>query len=109
SWLGLDDIIGQIRGRYQIYDRNMYEMELSKCEAENALFRLVAKRGGSPATSKEVYSVTKKMQDIYQQQREERVDLWKDISRLKVSLPETIQQYLSAYRKMAILDEVKGE
>ena len=31
SWLGLDDIIGQIRQRYEVYNNNIYEIEVSKC------------------------------------------------------------------------------
>ena len=33
SWLGLDDLIGQIRNRYQVYERNIYELEVAKCTA----------------------------------------------------------------------------
>jgi hypothetical protein len=110
SWLGLDDIIGQIRHRQQIYERNIYDLELAKCSSINAILALEAERGSVPADSRESYSLNKRLQDLYQQQRDERVKLWQDISRLRQTLPETAQQYLTAYRKVLILEEdSKGE
>jgi hypothetical protein len=38
SWLGLDDIINQIRHRYQVYERNIYEIEVSKCSVINSFY-----------------------------------------------------------------------
>ena len=29
AWLGLDDVITQIRHRYEVYDRNTYELDLA--------------------------------------------------------------------------------
>ena len=48
-------------------------------------------------------------QELYEQMRLERVTLWKDISRLKQSLPEVAQNYLAAYRKVAILEDDGGD
>ena len=28
AWLGLDDIIGQVRNRFEVYERNIYELEV---------------------------------------------------------------------------------
>jgi len=36
---GLDDVIWQIRRRYEVYQRNTYEIELAKCAAINCLFK----------------------------------------------------------------------
>jgi hypothetical protein len=105
--LGLDDVIGQVRNRYELYEQNMYELELSKCEAINCLYRHEAHHG--PTDSKVEYSVSKRMNDLYQEQREERTNLWRDISRLRLQLPENAQQYLSAYRKVSILEDYKGD
>ncbi|MCJ7655254.1 MAG: hypothetical protein MUO97_08175, partial [Dehalococcoidia bacterium] len=38
SWLGLDDIISQIRHRHQVYEQNIYEIEVSKCATINSLY-----------------------------------------------------------------------
>ena len=105
--LGLDDVIGQIRKRYQVYDKNMYELEWSKCEAINCLYRHEGYHG--PPDSKVEYSVSKRMNDLYQEQRAERVNLWRDVSRIRLQLPENAQQYLSAYRKVSILEDDKGD
>ncbi len=43
------------------------------------------------------------MNELYMEQRAERVNLWRYVSRLRLQLPETAQQYLSAYRKVSIL------
>ena len=49
------------------------------------------------------------MNDLYMEQRAERVSLWRDVSRLRLELPENAQQYLSAYRKVSILEDDKGD
>jgi len=107
SWLGLDDVIGQVRNRFDVYERNIYELEISKCAALNCLHEHRAYHG--PIDSKVAYSVNKRLDGLYSEQREERVNLWRDISRLKLLLPENAQNYLSAHRKVAILEGDKGD
>ena len=108
SWMGLDDLIGQIRQRYQIYQQNMYELTLSACEANNAVFRQEADQG-CPADARQRYSANKAKQNVYEQQRLERVNLWRDVSRVRTELPEAAQLYLSSYRKLSILKDLEGE
>ncbi len=107
SWLGLDDLIGQIRNRYEVYDSNIYELEEAKCTAINSLFEHEAYHG--PTTSKVEYSTKKRLDNLYSEQREERTNLWRDISKLKLLVPENAQNYLSAYRKVSILEDTKGD
>lgn len=107
SWLGLDDVIGQVRNRYEMYHRNIYDLELAKCAAINSLYDHEAHHG--PANSKVEYSMNKRLENLYRDQREERVNLWRDVSRLKLLFPENAQQYLTAYRKVAILFDYKGD
>jgi len=108
SWLGLEDTIRQVRNRHELYHRNMYELHQGVCEADNAVFRQVASQG-SPADNRQQYSANKLIQGLYEQMRLERVNLWKDVSRLKQVLPETAQNYLAAYRKIAILEDSMGD
>jgi len=105
SGLGLSDIISQVRQRYQIYERNNYQIEMGKCYALNSTFYIEAMRGGLPQNSREAYSLTKSLRELYEQQRDERVALWQDVSKLKQTLPEQAQQYLTAYRKVSILED----
>jgi hypothetical protein len=109
SWLGLEDAIRLIRSRYEIYERNLYDIEQSKCSAVNALLRRIAESGQKPADSREHYSMNKALQKLYQEEREERVSLWQDIARVRQSLPEVAQLYLAAHRKMEILGDNKGD
>jgi hypothetical protein len=109
SRLGLNDVIHQIRSRYEIYARNIEELNESVCEVNNGLFRQLADHGMLVATQRQMYSVTKAVQKLYEEQREERINLWRDISRLKLEFPEAIQQYLAAYRKQAILAQEAGD
>ena len=109
SWLGLDNIIADIRNRYEIFERNLYEIELAKCDALTAFYSREATVGFVPANGKEFYSLNKNLQNLYLQQREERVSLWQDVSRLKQTLPEAAQEYLSQYRKVSLLTDDKGE
>ena len=107
AWLGLDDIIGQIQRRQEIYLGNMYDLELAKCAAANSLHQHEAHHG--PADAKVEYALNKRLDKLYTDQRDERVKLWQDVSRLRQTLPETAQQYLSAYRKVSILEDTKGD
>ncbi len=104
--VGLDDLIGQIRGRFALYQQNMYELTYSACEANNAVHRQVADQG-RPADNRQQYSAQKQIQKLYEQQRTERVNLWRDVSRLRLALPENLQSYLSAYRKLSILGDAE--
>jgi len=105
SGLGLSDIISQVRKRYQIYEQNIYEIEMGKCYALNSTFYIEAMRGGIPQNSREAYSLTKSLRKLYEQERDERVRLWQDVSKLKQALPEQAQQYSTAYRKVSILED----
>ncbi len=107
--LGLGDIISQVRQRYEIYDRNIYQIELGKCYTISSQMAVESSRGGVCMSSKEAYSLNKSLRELYEQQRDERVRLWQDISRLKQSLPEQAQQYLAAYRKVWILEDDRGD
>lgn len=107
SRLGLGDIIRQIRDRYQMYEKNFYELEVSKCAVITGLYTHEAWHG--PSDSRVEYSVNKRLDKLYEQQRQERTDLWRDISRLKLLLPEQAQLYLASYRKASLLEDQKGD
>ena len=105
SGLGLSDVIAQVRQRYEIYEKNIYQIDLGKCYALNSIFTVEAERGGVGQSSREAYSISKSLRELYEQERDERVRLWQDVSRLKQTLPEQAQQYLTAYRKVSILED----
>ena len=100
SWLSLDDALSQIRRRTSIYEQNMLELEWAKCYAFNELAH-----HGWPATPEQYAIYNRRLQDLHADQRAERIALWKDVSNLRQALPESIQQYLSTYRKLGILDD----
>ena len=109
SWLGLDDVISQVRRRYEIYARTMFDIDDAICAAANAIYQHEAYVGPGSATSKQHYAKHKAVQDLYEQKREARVTLWKDVSRLRTLLPENAQAYLSSHRKRAILAAEPGD
>lgn len=49
------------------------------------------------------------LQNLYSQERDERVTLWRDVARLRSQLPEAAQTYLTAHRKLQLLDTPGGE
>jgi hypothetical protein len=51
----------------------------------------------------------KRLQELYAEERAERVSAWRDISKLRQLLPESIRQYLSSYRKSQILNDLPGD
>jgi hypothetical protein len=108
SRFGLDDVIQQIRGRQQIYDLNIQELDESICAAHNTVFRQEADQG-APANQRQQYSAEKRVQEIYEQKRTERINLWRDVSRLRLELPEAAQRYLTAHRKVSALESTWGD
>lgn len=109
AWLGLDDAISQIRQRYEIYDKNIEMIEQNKCAAMNVFLSHYDKVKPMEVDDRIYYSLNKNIQRLYSQQIDERVNLWRDISRIKQLLPEAAQQYLSAARKISVIDETKGD
>ncbi|MBL7184983.1 MAG: hypothetical protein ISS70_01545 [Phycisphaerae bacterium] len=107
AWLGLDDIVGQIRNRYEVYRGNIYDIEVAKCAVINTFYTHEAWHG--PSDSRVEYSVNKRLDGLYESQRDERINLWRDVSKLRLLLPETAHQYLRGYRKVAILEDPKGD
>ena len=107
AWLGLEDVVRQIRRRYEVYQRNLYDIETSKCSVVNSFYAHEAFHG--PANDKVEYSVSKRLDRLYQEQREERINLWRDVSKLRLLLPENAQNYLGASRKLTLLEESGGD
>jgi hypothetical protein len=106
--LGLDDVVSQIRSRYEIFETNLEEIEQAKCAAVNHLLTSEAEQG-KPADGKQLYAVQKQMQKLYEQARFERVSLWQDVSKLRLAVPELAGSYLSTYRKVKLMDEEEGD
>jgi hypothetical protein len=104
SWLSLDDVLSQITQRTAIYQQNMLELEWAKCYAFNELAHQ-----GWPATAEQYATYSRRLQDLHADQRSERIAFWKDVSDLRRALPESVQQYLSTYRKLEILDDSRGD
>jgi len=104
SWLGLDDVLHQIQQRFEIYSRHMYEIEQGKCYAINDLHAWEDEMG-RPASYEQQAFLGKRLQMLYADQRLERTSTWSDISRLRQSLPESVQLYLGAFRKIKILED----
>ena len=100
SWLGLDDIITQIRHREELYKKNMIDLEWGKCYAFNEMAHT-----GWPVSADQMALYHKRLQELHADQRMERVSAWRDISGLKQLLPESVQGYLSSLRKVDILND----
>ena len=104
SWLGLDDILGQIHQRDEIYRRNMNELLWGECYAFNEFAR-----GGWPPSPEQDSKYQEHLADLAMQQRADRVSAWRDISALRQLLPESAQEYLSAFRKSELLRDLGGD
>ena len=84
AWLGLDDVIAQIHQRQEICERHIYEIELAKCDTLTALFAVEAYEASVPANARTTYGLNKAIQGFYKEQRDERLSLWQDVSKLKL-------------------------
>ena len=109
AWLGLDDAIAQIRKRYEIYEQNIEMIEENKCNSMNVFLAHYDKVKPMTVDDRIYYSLNKNIQRLYAQQMDERVELWRDILRIRQTLPESAQQYLAAVRKNTIMNENTGD
>ena len=107
-----DDVRGAVAAAAlrcpNIVRENLYEIELAKCEAVNEFFECEFEQGGF-ANEHQRKTLAGRLQELYSDQRSERITLWKDISGLRRALPESAQQYLAAFRKLAILNGERGD
>ena len=104
SWLGLDDVLTQVRQRNEIYQQNILDLLWSECYAFNELTR-----SGWPATLEQYAVYERRMQDLRADKRAERVTLWRDVSGLRERIPESAQNYLSTLRKLELLNDMDGD
>ncbi|RKY10142.1 MAG: hypothetical protein DRP56_01595 [Planctomycetota bacterium] len=109
AWLGLDDAIAQIRQRYDIYEQNIEMLEENKCQSMNVFLAHYDKVKPMSVDDRIYYSLNKNIQKLYAQQMDERINLWRDVSRIKQSLPESAQLYLAAVRKTSVMNEEIGD
>lgn len=107
GWAGVEDVIAQIRARYEIYERNLRDLLYASCAATNALHAWRAERG--EPSDRQLDNLHKTLQGLYEEERAERQSLWRDISRLRLALPELAGSYLSAARKLQILNQPGGD
>lgn len=107
AWLGLDDAIRMIRARQDAYHHNMDGILYATAAATNALHTWEAERGWP--SDRQLDNTHKTLQNLYAQEREERVSLWRDVARVRATLPEVVQGYLAAHRKLVLLDGVDGD
>ena len=107
TWLGLDDAIRLIRTRQDAYRQNMDGILYATAAATNALHTWEAERGWP--SDRQLDNTHKTLQNLYAQQREERVSLWRDIARVRATLPEVVQLHLAAHRKLDLLDDTDGD
>ncbi len=108
AWLGLDDTVHQIRHRLKIYERNVYDIERGKCDLLTQLHQW-QNHAGHYANYKLEVKLREGLRDLYADQRAERVSAWRDIARLRQTFPEVAQTYLSAQRKIDILNTSGGD
>ena len=104
SWLALDDQVRQVQERRRLYETNMTDIEWDKCRAFTELYR-----HGWPPSPKQEETFDKRMGELYAEQRGERVAAWRDISQIKLQVPEAVLNYLSAFRKTELLKDLEGQ
>jgi len=104
SWQGLEEVIRQVQDRQQLSQHIIYDLEQAKCAAVSNLYEQVAYQA-QPLSSKQIYALNKRLDDLYSEQRKERLDLWRDVSKVRQIIPEHTESYLSSYRKVALLNE----
>ncbi|MFN3166391.1 MAG: hypothetical protein ACE37H_04930 [Phycisphaeraceae bacterium] len=97
----LGDVLEQIKERVAIYRQHFDELEQAKVDTTNVRRRWTdpLDRFGTIADP----DLTRALQDIDAQQRQERLSCWKDLSNLRQRVPEHWRQYLAVAQHYQIL------
>ncbi|MCO6437312.1 MAG: hypothetical protein J5J06_09525 [Phycisphaerae bacterium] len=98
--LALDDVITELRSRYEVWRQNTAEIVASRLHVCNQLHHWEAYFG--PPREELRASVQTLLLRLDRQKRDERISRWRDASRLRQALPESIRQYFSAHRLIVI-------
>ena len=106
TWMGLDDAIHQIRDRCEAYRLNVEGLVQNELDLRNSSRRCDRRPGWEPEDDPEILQ---SLQAIDERQRQERLSLWRDISRLRSAVPEAAREYLSACRRIDILEDNGGD
>ena len=102
AWMGLDDLIPQARARADLYRQHLIELDYEEIAIRNASRRCPRPIGWEPHEDPEVL---RDLQAIDDQRRRERVDFWRDMSRIRLMMPESASAYLGASRRLDLLGE----
>jgi len=105
TWMGLDDAIHQIRDRCEAYQLNVEGLVQNELDLRNSSRQCDRRPGWEPEDDPEILQ---SLQAIDERQRQERLSLWRDISRLRSTVPEAAREYLSARRRIDILEDNEG-
>lgn len=97
------DLVYQLRERQELYQQHVYEIACAETATVNAMLQSPLNvEGLAPA---EVYlGVRKTLDRLEADRRRERLDFWRDQSRLRLDLPESLAERLDASRRRRLLD-----
>ena len=104
--LGLDDAITQLQWRCDLYRQHMDELQQAELTILNA-HRTWADLWGIVDDRRDP-ELRRELDGVEQQRREERLSLWRDLSRLRQAVPDWAERYLSAYRKVQLVKDGGG-
>ncbi|MFW6061185.1 MAG: hypothetical protein ACOC93_00095 [Planctomycetota bacterium] len=102
SSMVLDDLIQQAHSRIELYRRHLSELDDQEIALRNASRRCLRPPGWEPQDDPEIL---RDLQNIDDQRRRERLDFWRDMSRLRLMVPESAEAYLGASRRLAALTQ----
>ena len=107
SGLGLEDCLAQMQRRYELYEQHMNALTYTRMRAINAAqswFDVAGRltKGADP-------ELERTLRDLDQQQREERLSLWRDVSRLRQQMPEWVRAYLETHRRSHLIRRIGGD
>ena len=99
-----EDIVTLIEEREKLRDRNIYQIDKDICEMHTRMLNLPRERYiVNPDTEKMYHTLQQQVMRSYGEQRSEAISCWRDVTRLKSDLRESLKELEQESRKQSLL------
>jgi len=99
----IEDIVTLIKEREKIRDRNINQIDKDICEVHTRMLNLPEQRYQlNPDTQKMYHTLQQQVMRSYGEQRAEEISCWRDVTRLKSDLRESLKELEQERRKQSL-------
>jgi len=105
----IEEIITLIKEREQLRDRNIYKIDIDICKINTVMLNLPGQRYSIDVDTDTINdTLQKQVMTLNKEKRAEEVACWRDITRLKSDLKDSLKELAQEKRKQSLLSGKAG-